>query len=250
MIERPTTLVIDGDILAYKAAANSEYDAHWGDGLWTVQADENQGKYLILSEIEDLKEKFNPKKVIVALTDKDNFRKDVLPTYKDNRKQKRKPVILKALRKYLIDEWNAVVLPNLEADDVMGIIATKPRKNKEKIIICSIDKDLRQIPGTLYNGETVVKRTPKECDWWHLIQTLTGDATDGYSGCPTVGKVTAQKILNDKKMPIGKMWELVVKAYAKQGLMEHDAFQQARVARILRYGDYNKKTGEVKLWQI
>ena len=46
------------------------------------------------------------------------------------------------------------------------------------------------------------------------------------------------------------MWKLVVKAYAKQGLMEHDAFQQARVARILRYGDYNKKTGEVKLWQI
>ena len=96
----------------------------------------------------------------------------------------------------------------------------------------------------------MVKRTPKECDWWHLIQTLTGDATDGYSGCPTVGKVTAQKILNDKKMTVGKMWELVVKAYAKQGLMEHDAFQQARVARILRHGDYNKKTGEVNLWQI
>ena len=52
MIERPTTLVIDGDILAYKAATKSEYDAHWGDGLWTVQADENQGKYLILSEID------------------------------------------------------------------------------------------------------------------------------------------------------------------------------------------------------
>ena len=111
MIKRPTTLVIDGDILAYKAATKSEYDAHWGDGLWTVQADENQGKYLVLSEIEDLKEKFDTSKVIVALTDKDNFRKDVLPTYKDNRKQKRKPIILKALRKYLIDEWNAVVLP-------------------------------------------------------------------------------------------------------------------------------------------
>ena len=167
----------------------------------------------------------------------------------DNRKQKRKPLILKALREYLVKEWNAIILPNLEADDVMGIVATKPRKN-EKIILCSIDKDLRQVPGTLYNGETMVKRSNKECNWWHLVQTLTGDAVDGFSGCPTVGIVTAQKILNNKRMPIKKMWDLVVKTYEKQGLFEHDALQQARVARILRYGDYNKKTGEVNLWQV
>ena len=243
------TIVIDGDILAYKCAINAEYDQHWGDGLWTLHADESQGKYLVLSEIEDLKEKFKVNKVIVALTDKNNFRKDVLPTYKDNRKDKRKPLILKALREYLVKEWNAIILPNLEADDVMGIIATKPRKN-EKMILCSIDKDLRQIPGTLYNGETVVKRSNKECNWWHLVQTLTGDAVDGFSGCPTVGIVTAQKILNNKRMPTIKMWDLVVKTYEKQGLLEHDALQQARVARILRYGDYNNKTGEVNLWQV
>ena len=243
------TIVIDGDILAYKSAVSAEYDQHWGDGLWTLHADESQGKYLVLSEIEDLKEKFKANKVIVALTDKNNFRKDVLPTYKDNRKQKRKPLILKALREYLVKEWNAIILPNLEADDVMGIIATKPRKN-EKIILCSIDKDLRQVPGTLYNGETMVKRSNKECNWWHLVQTLTGDAVDGFSGCPTVGIVTAQKILNNKRMPTRKMWDLVVKTYEKQGLFEHDALQQARVARILRYGDYNKKTGEVNLWQV
>tara|TARA_Y100000034_G_scaffold50589_1_gene62301 strand:+ start:66 stop:809 length:744 start_codon:yes stop_codon:yes gene_type:complete len=243
------TIVIDGDILAYKCAVSAEYDCKWEDGLWTLHADENQGKYLVLSEIEDLKEKFTANKVIVALTDKNNFRKDVLPTYKDNRKQKRKPLILKALREYLVKEWNAIILPNLEADDVMGIVATKPRKN-EKIILCSIDKDLRQVPGTLYDGETMVKRSNKECNWWHLVQTLTGDAVDGFSGCPTVGIVTAQKILDNKRMTTRKMWNLVVKAYEKQGLFEHDALQQARVARILRYGDYNKKTGEVNLWEV
>ena len=45
------TIVIDGDILAYKCAINAEYDQHWGDGLWTLHADESQGKYLVLSEI-------------------------------------------------------------------------------------------------------------------------------------------------------------------------------------------------------
>lgn len=243
------TIIVDGDIVAYKSAIQSEVDTHWGDGFWTLHAEETQGKYLVASEIEDLKEKLGADKVIVALTDKNNFRKDVLPTYKDNRKQKRKPILLSPLRKFLIDEYQAIIYPNLEADDVMGILATKPSKGERKII-CSIDKDLRQIPGHLYNGESLTKYTKKHCDWWHMVQTLTGDAVDGFSGCPSIGKVTAQKILSDKNMPLKKMWELVVKTYEKHGLFEHDAFQQARVAKILRHGDYNLKTGEVTQWQI
>lgn len=243
------TIIIDGDIVAYKAAVQSEVDTHWGDGFWTLHAEETQGKYLVASEIEDTKEKLNADKIIVALTDRNNFRKDVLPTYKDNRKQKRKPLLLSPLRKFLIEEYDAIILPNLEADDVMGILATKPSKGEQKII-CSIDKDLRQIPGHLYNGETLTKNAPKHCDWWHMIQTMTGDAVDGFSGIPGVGKVTAQKILNNKNMPLKKMWELVVKTFEKHGLFEHDALQQARVAKILRHTDYNMKTGEIHLWQI
>ena len=45
------------------------------------------------------------------------------------------------------------------------------------------------------------------------------------------------------------MWSIVVDTYEKNGLGEKDALQQARVARILRYGDYDKATGKVKLWQ-
>mgnify|MGYP003859969237 CR=1 FL=1 len=60
----------------------------------------------------------------------------------------------------LIDEYQAVIYPNLEADDVMGILATKPSKGERKII-CSIDKDLRQIPGHLYNGESLTKNSKK-----------------------------------------------------------------------------------------
>ena len=153
------------------------------------------------------------------------------------------------LRKFLIEEYDAIILPNLEADDVMGILATKPSKGEQKII-CSIDKDLRQIPGHLYNGETLTKNAPKHCDWWHMIQTMTGDAVDGFAGIPGVGKVTAEKILNDKNMSLKKMWELVVKTFEKHGLFEHDALQQARVAKILRHKDYNMETGEIHLWQI
>lgn len=244
-------LLIDGDIIAYKASTMAEHSIKWEDStVWTLHADENQGKYNILSEIENLKENLKASNITIALTDGVNFRKDILPSYKDNRKEKRKPLILGAMRKWLIEEYDAVIYPNLEADDVLGILATEPN-NKEEKIICSLDKDLRQIPGKLsQDGRTIIKRSKTECDWWHLIQTLTGDSVDNFSGCPKIGIVTAQKILKDKKLPIKEQWELVIKAYAKEGLQEHDALQQARVARILRHGEYNKQTHEVTQWQI
>jgi len=51
-------------------------------------------------------------------------------------------------------------------------------------------------------------------------------------------------------VPLLDLWKIVVGIYKDKGFTEKEALQQARVARILRHGDYNKKTGEVKLWQI
>jgi DNA polymerase-1 len=45
------------------------------------------------------------------------------------------------------------------------------------------------------------------------------------------------------------MWEAVKGAFKKAGFGEQEALCQARVARILRSGEYDKKTGNVKLWQ-
>jgi DNA polymerase-1 len=245
------TLLIDGDILAYKSASKAEVSIKWEEStIWTYHADEEQAKYLAVSQIESLKDDLNAKQVKITLTDSSNFRKDILPSYKDNRKDRRKPLVLKALREFLIKEYKAIVYPHLEADDVMGILATSPNRFKEDYIVCSVDKDLRQIPCYLSaNGRDIVTRTEQECNRWHLIQTLTGDSVDGYTGCPSIGRVTADRLLSDAELPIKDMWSIVVDTYKKQGLEEKDALQQARVARILRYGDYDKATGKVKLWQ-
>jgi len=40
----------------------------------------------------------------------------------------------------------------------------------------------------------------------------------------------------------------VVAAYNKKGLSEEVALENARLARILRNGEYDTDTGEVKLW--
>jgi len=75
------------------------------------------------------------------------------------------------------------------------------------------------------------------------MQTLMGDSTDNYKGCPKVGLKTAEKILAENST-----WETVVAAFEKAGLSEEDALENARLARILRDGEYNNETGEVKLW--
>jgi hypothetical protein len=40
-----------------------------------------------------------------------------------------------------------------------------------------------------------------------------------------------------------------LQAYIDKGYTKDEAIQQARVARILRKGEYNRKTKKVKLWQ-
>ena len=81
-----------------------------------------------------------------------------------------------------------------------------------------------------------------------MFQTLTGDPTDGYKGCPSVGKVTAEKILTPHKNNYKKMWEAVVETYKSKGLSSKVALLEARMARIVRASDYNFKTKQPILW--
>jgi len=250
---RKRVLLVDGDILCYKIALQNEEAVNWGNGLWTLHCYEDKCKAAIDSAIANLKLSLNAKNVRLALTSHDNFRKDVLPSYKENRKQKRKPLILPVLRQHLLDEYKAQCWPRLEADDVLGIMATTPDPYYEfdKIIV-SIDKDMRQIPCAVSeDGMTFKNITKQQADYWFMMQTLTGDTVDGYSGLPSVGPVSADKILGgDVNKPLKELWHLVVKAYTDKGFTKYEAIQQARVARILRKGEYNKKTKKVKLWQI
>lgn len=247
---RKKVLLIDGDILLYKIAINNEVETHWGDGLWTLHSDANICKADVDLVIEDLGSSLEADDYVVALTDSKNFRKDVLPTYKNNRKDKRKPLALKELREYVIKKHRGIVWDNLEADDVMGIMATEP--TEEERIIVTIDKDLKTVPCNLSSDGLNVQRIPERlADYWFMIQTLTGDKVDGYDGVEGIGIKTAEKLIKKyTNVPLLDLWKIVKKIYVDKGYTEAEALQQARVARILRHGEYNKKTGKVKLWTI
>ena len=242
------TILIDGDVILYQVASACEISTNWGDDLWTLHADAKEAKQRVDITLSRLYERLDACEMIITLSGAKNFRKEILPTYKGNRKKTRKPVIFPPLKEYLREIYTVVEYDNLEGDDVLGLIATGMKKIKGDPLIVSIDKDMKTIPAKHYNPdkdeEGIFKVTLEEADYFHLYQSLMGDQTDGYSGCPGIGPKTAAKIL-DKECS----WSKVKETYEINGLTEDDALVQARVARILRHGEYNPKTQEINLWQ-
>lgn len=241
-----TVALIDGDILAYQAAVVSEKETDWGEGLWTLHAWEEEGMAAFETTLNGILNKLETESFIIAFSDPaHNWRKDVLPTYKGNRAKTRKPMLLKFLRGWANDRFVCKTMDTLEGDDILGMMATG---NPGAYVICTIDKDLKTIPGKHYNFGTgeIFEIDQDTADYWHMIQTLTGDVTDGYAGCKGIGIKTAEKLLLD--VSSHDRWSVVVKAYEKAGLGEEEALTQARVARILRASDYDEPNKKVKLW--
>jgi DNA polymerase-1 len=241
-------LLLDADVIAYSAASACEVATHWGDGYWTWHVDENAVKVKIKDMIDEIMDELHGASNKLCLTDSiGNFRRSVLPTYKGNRANVKKPLVLKSVKEWMISDLDAYFRPGLEGDDCMGILATV--KSKDERVIVSIDKDMKTIPGLFCRNTRgcweITEVSEQEADYWHLYQTLTGDTTDGYSGCPGIGPKKAEAILED---PLWGRWDAVLKAFDKAGLGEEEALTQARVARILRASDYNFKTKEPILW--
>jgi len=246
------TLLIDADPPAYKFAARNEQSFDWDDGEEPViKTDISTARDELHTYIVELAELLKADQVVVALTDYDNpnFRKAIFPSYKCRRGKK--PKLLPDMRQFLADTFKSYIRPTLEADDVLGILATTNRFIKGEKIIVSIDKDLATIPGYLYNPDHekrgVIKVSKRDAFTYFMSQVITGDKTDDYPGCPGAGPVAADNALAEAATPRG-MWKAVVEVYENKGLTEEDAIVQARCARILHSTDYDFKAKRPILW--
>ena len=233
-------LLIDADFIVYKCCAACETEIDYGEDVIFVTSNFSEAYKAVKNEIEKIKSHFGDfAKPVLFFSDTKNFRKKISPEYKGHRNRK-KPCGYKRVINNLRIEYNVLTLNELEADDTMGIYATKHTGN----VIVSPDKDMKQIPGKLYNLEDTITITPEEGAKWHLIQTLAGDQTDGYSGVPGIGVKRAETLFNKE----GYSWATVVKAFEDKGLTEEDALLNARLARILTIEDYDTEKNEPKLW--
>lgn len=199
-------VLIDGDIIAYRAAFSS-------DSMSSSYA-ESKAQELIEFVLE--KTTVFPIPLIdyfVYLTGQGNFRHEIAKSfpYKGNRKDKPKPKYLKQIREYLVSEHHAIVSEDEEADD---LIAMEAAKNNYNVCVASVDKDMLQIPCWHFNitrGD-FTKVSPEKGNKFFYTQILTGDSADNIKGLWKVGPVKASLIL-DGAVKEDELWGRVVKAY-------------------------------------
>jgi 5'-3' exonuclease len=210
--------LLDGDIYAFRSASSAENDDL---GIAIARMEEMIDNTLA----ETSSDQFS-----IFLSGENNFRYSIYPEYKANRNQP-KPRHLLDCKQYLIDKYKAVVSDGCEADDLLGIEQCETMRLRGDLpgrahndvnplasdtIICSIDKDLRMIPGNHYSFEISGKitRGPRAGETWvrpaervsvtelegtrkFYTQLLTGDSTDNVKGAAGIGPVKAERILAD-----------------------------------------------------
>jgi DNA polymerase-1 len=234
-----TTLLIDADYIVYKSCASAEYDIDYGEDVIVVGSSFKEAYGNTVRELDKIKSELFDPDIILFFSDSTNFRKQVASDYKGHRNRK-KPCGYKRVINKLAESYQLIIMPALEADDAMGIYAT----SNDDCMIVSPDKDMKQIPGSLYNLKETFTITETEGWQWFLIQTLAGDSTDGYSGAPGFGVKTSSKFFGEN----GYTWNSVVSAFASKGLTEKDALQNARLAKILTADDYDFEQNRPILW--
>ena len=229
-------VLIDGDIIAYRAAFATQ-------DLTAKDAEEKVDDLMeyILDSTIDLPFPL-PTDYQTYLTGKTNFRFEIAKShpYKGNRESTKKPEFLGTAREHMINKYNALISDNEEADD---LIAKAAAGLEYDCTVASVDKDMLQIPCWHFN---FVKGEWTKVDEWSgtkffYTQILTGDAADNIKGLYGIGPKKAEKILTDCNTE-DDLWEACVKAY------DGDTERIIENARLLWLRRYDEQLWEPPQW--
>ena len=244
--------LIDADMLLFTIMMSLEHELQFGNEILRM-ARLDDVRCGFWDAIADWKRQHQLTDYFLCWTGPSGFRKEIFPEYKANRKKLLKPVGFYKIKPELLAVRESVLHDVIEADDLIGIFAGQLLKEQIPYVIFSGDKDLKQVPGDhAWFGtdlETVSYAKAERLFWQ---QTVEGDRVDNIAGCPGIGKVNAERFAQglDITDPC-KCWDETVLLFQKKGKVENPeeyALQQARLVRILRYGDYDLGTRELKLW--
>lgn len=154
-------------------------------------------------------------KVFVVMSGVGNFRHALATRaeYKGNRAGAERPKHYGAVREYLAGLPGTIVTAGEEADDRLGIEMTRDQNS----VCCSIDKDLKQIPGWHYNFVTDALEliSNRNADVNFYAQVLSGDAADNIPGLSGIGPIKAAKALEMCASPLD-CWQVCLSGYKRE----------------------------------
>jgi len=258
--------LIDADIICYEASTfggrANPFDGIVRKDLSVVETMQER----ILTDLDRILAATAADSLLLVLSpdSRSNFRKMVSSDYKKARPDASgKPWAYWQLVAWCRENFNCIDYEGIEGDDLLGILQTKNlEEGLSETVVVSSDKDLRTIPGWLYDHkkDNLIKITENMANFWWMTQTLIGDPTDGYTGIPGIGPKKAEKILppltldEDPAVFLYRLWHEVCLAYLEfyeddPIRAETEAIRQARLARILRSGDFDFQTEAILLWR-
>lgn len=243
-------LLDDTEFWEYRNAAANTEDFDFGGGDYILRLNHDNALIAFIERIENLLSLFPSHEIFLCRGDLRNFRHDLWPEYKANRKDRRRPPgygkFLARVSDYARQRgWKTGGFKNVEGDDVLGIL------HEPGCVIVSGDKDMLTLPGQHWRDGELITVSQWEADLAFYKQTLVGDAADNYPGCPGIGD--KNKLFRSKEWLEAstekELWALVLHQFQKAGLDEAHAITMARCARILRVGEFDLIAGTPHLWE-
>jgi 5'-3' exonuclease len=184
--EDAKTALIDAELILYRNAARAEKE---GTSLSSLVE-------MTELSIADVIKGCMASEYYLVVSGRNNFRKTLYPDYKAGRPPKPELYgeLCNAIQSLNRGRW--FFHDQIEADDLLGIMATNGRVKNP--IICSIDKDMLGVPAWHYNwnkDDWPREVTQDEADHNWLVQLLKGDPTDNIEGMKGIGDVKAEKLV-------------------------------------------------------
>lgn len=208
--------LIDGDCLVYACGFASDANARANGEPYE---DLNFCLHGVKETISSILKNSECDDSVIFLSHPINSRMEVFPEYKANRDPAHKPHWYKEIKEYLLDKQFAILSnEGDEADDALGIA----QMSNDDTVICTLDKDLDQVPGWHYNfsknrkADGLYHISLTEGDRFFYKQLLTGDATDNIPGMfRKLGVKATKKYTSpiDSMSDVREMYEHVVSCY-------------------------------------
>ena len=233
-------ILVDGSSYLYRAF-------HAMPNFQTSKGMHTGAIYGVVNMLRKLLQDYQPHQMVVVFDAKGKtFRNDLYADYKANR-----PPMPDELRTQieplhqLIDALGIprIVIEGVEADDVIGTLATQAGENQRDTLISTSDKDMAQLVNehvrlidtmkdVVMDRDGVIEKfgIPPEKIIDYL--SLMGDKSDNIPGVPKVGPKTAVKWLNEYGS-LDAIMAQADKVKGKVGENLRDSLQQLPLSRTL-----------------
>jgi hypothetical protein len=235
--ETERVLIIDADSIMYFATHFPE------DSLMEFPTEEErieEAKYRASSKIHEIHNNIEPyyniQETFIFIGGGNNFRYDIYPQYKSNRKEKNP--LIPVVADYMLKELNAIPSKGAEADDY---VYNATVMSGGKCVVAAIDKDVLyncpDIPFYNYRSYKDVLGefkfiTRLESRLAIASQVVIGDSGDGIPGAKGVGKAWCRDNMN-LNMTNYQFIKAIIKAYLKAN---KENFEDAKKQIRMYYG--------------